>query len=259
MSFHANGENLKLGRGALFLAPWAGSTPPAGSLIGEFLGNCTACALASENESREKYSSTEQSSPLLDSRVIRQKYTVTVALDEHTMHNLKLFMSGDVTSVAQALSTVGSIALTDVTTGHTYYLGARNVTNVVVLEGTTPKVLNTDYSLDAEQGLVTILAGGTVITGDDLTVTFDQPAATIQKIRGGTVVSPNYKLTYQADDANSGGDGARDRLTVWKASVNADGELGLISDDYGGFGLRLEILSDAANHATEPFFIHERV
>lgn len=259
MSFSANGENLKLGRGALFLAPWSGSTPPAASALGTFVGNITSLEQTSENESREKYSSTEQSSPLLDSRVIRQKYAFAASFDEHTMLNLKLFMSGDQTSVAQSLSTTGTITLTDVTVGDTYYIGARNVTNVVVLEGSVAKVLNTDYLLDATLGLITVLGTGTVIDGDDLVVNFDQPAATIQKIRGGTTVSPTYKLTFQADDANAEGNSAQDRLTVWKVSVNADGAYPLISDDYASFGLRFDVLSDSANHPTEPFFILERV
>jgi hypothetical protein len=258
MSFHANGENLKLGRGALFLAPWSGSTPPNSAALGTFVGNITSLEQSSENETREKYSSTEQSSPLLDSRVIRQKYSFVASLDEHTLLNMKLFMSGDATTVAQALSTVGTKTLTDVTVGDTYYVGARNITSVVVLEGTTAKTLNTDYLLDATLGLVTIL-GGSIITGDDLVVNFDNPAATINKIRGGTVVSPTYKLTFQADDANADGNAANDRLTVWKVSVNADGAYPLVSDDYAAFGLRFEVLSDSANHPTEPFFILERV
>lgn len=259
MSFSANGENLKLGRGALFLAPWSGSTPPAAIALGTFVGNVTSLEQTSENETREKYSSTEQSSPLLDSRVIRQKYAIAAAFDEHTLLNIKLFMSGDATTVAQSLSTVGSTALADVVTGDTYYVGARNITNVVVMEGSVAKVLNTDYLLDATLGLVTILAGGTVVTGDDLTVTYDCPAATIQKIRGGTTVSPTYKLTFQADDANADGNAAKDRLTVWKVSVNPDGAYPLITDEYAPFGLRFDVLSDSANHPTEPFFILERV
>lgn len=258
MSFSANGENLKLGRGALFLAPWAAGVAPSGDALGTFVGNITSLELSSENESREKYSSTEQSSPLLDSRVIRQAYEAVASFDEHTLLNLKLFMSGDSTTVAQSLSTTGSKTLTDVVVGDTYYLGARNVTSVVMVEGTATKVLGTDYLLDATQGLVTIL-GGSITSGDDVTVTFDQPAVTIQKIRGGTTVSPTYKLTFQADDANADGVAAADRLTVWKVSVASDGAYPLISDDYAAFGLRFKLLSDSANHPTEPFFILERV
>lgn len=258
MSFHANGENLKLGRGALFLAPWSGSTPPAASALGTFVGNITSLEISSENETREKYSSTEQSSPLLDSRVIRQAYEMVASLDEHTLMNLKLFMSGDTTTVSQSLTTTGSTSLNDVVVGDTYYIGARNVTNVAVLEGTVAATLNTDYLLDATLGLITIL-GGSITDGDDLTVNYDCPAATINKVRGGTTVSPTYKLTFQADDANADGNAAGDRLTVWKVSVNADGAYPLISDNYAAFGLRFKLLSDSTNHPTEPFFILERV
>lgn len=259
MSFSANGDNLKLGRGALFLAPWTSGTAPNAANFGTFIGNVTSLELTSTNETREKYSASEQSSPLLDRRVIRQAYELVAACDEHTLANLKLFMSGDTTTVSQSASTIGSKTLTDVQVGQTYYIGARNLTNVVVKEGTVTRTLNTDYTLDAELGLITIKAGGALINDDDIVVEYDCPAATISKVRGGTVVSPNYKVVFQADDANSDGEAAKDRLTVWKASVAADGGYGFIGDDYSSFSLRFSVLSDAANHSTEPFFILERV
>jgi hypothetical protein len=259
MPFSANGENLKLGRGALFLAPWSGSTAPSGDSIGEFVGNITSLEVSSENETREKYSSSEQSSPLLDSRVIRQSYEGVAALDEHTLTNLKLFMSGQTATVSQSLNATATKSLASIVLGDTYYIGARNVTSVVVKKVAVVKTLGTDYLLDAEQGLVTFLATGSLVDGDTITVEFAQPALTVQKVQGGTRVSPTYKLTFQADDANAEGNAAGDRLTVWKVTVNADGAYPLISDDYASFGLRFKFLSDSANHPTEPFFILERV
>lgn len=259
MAFSADGENLKLGRGALFLAPWSGATPPGANSLGTFIGNITSLEMTSENETREKYSSSEQSSPLIDRRVIRQAYELVAACDEHTMDNVKLFMSGDTTTVSQTAGTAASVNLTDVQVGQTYYIGARNVTSVVVTEGSATRTLNTDYSLDATEGLITILSGGAIVNDDDITVTYNKPSATISKVRGGTTVSPVYKLTFQADDANAEGNASGDRLTVWKASVAPDGGYGFISDDYSSFSLRFSVLSDAANHATEPFFILERV
>lgn len=73
----------------------------------------------------------------------------------------------------------GSKTLTDVTVGETYYLGVRNVTNVAVLEGSVAKVLGTDYTLDATEGLITILGDGTVASGDDLTVSFDSAVSPV--------------------------------------------------------------------------------
>jgi hypothetical protein len=258
MSFSANGENLKLGRGALFLAPWSSGTAPGAADFGKFVGNVTTLELTSTNETREKYSASEQSSPLIDRRVIRQAYELVAACDEHTMDNIKLFMSGDRTTVSQSSGTAATFALDNVIVGNTYYIGARNVTSVVVKEGATTLTAGTDYSVDAALGLVTILGGG-VADLDDLEVTFNKPAATIQKVRGGTTVSPTYKLVYQSDDANTDGNAAQDRLTVWKVSVAADGGYSFVGDDYSSFSLRFSVLSDSANHASEPFFVLERV
>lgn len=255
MSFHADGGNLKLGRGALFVALWSGSTAPNAEHIGTFMGNVTSLELTQENETREKYSSTEQSSPLLDRRVVRQSYELVAACDEHTLANLALFMSGQQTTVAQSSGTGTTATLNDVVLGDTYSLGARNVTSVVI----TGKVEGTDYLLDAEAGTITILATGTITAASDVAVTFNKPALTVNKIQGGLVSSPSARVTFIADDSNADGDGSRDKLTVWKATVAPDGGYQFISDDYGSFSLRFSVVSDSTNHPTEPFFTHERV
>ena len=255
MSFHADGGNLKLGRGALFVALWSAGVAPNAEAIGTFIGNVTSLEMTSENETREKYSSTEQSSPLLDRRVVRQSYELLAACDEHTMGNLALFMSGQQASVAQSSGTGSTATLNDVVLGDSYYVGARNVTAVVI----TGKTEGTDYLLDAEAGIITILATGTITAASDVTVTFNKPAATISKIQGGLVASPSAKITFIADDSNADGEGSRDKLTVWKATVSPDGGYQFISDAYGNFSLRFSVVSDSTNHPTEPFFTHERV
>lgn len=256
MSFHADGDNLKLGRGALFIDVYAAGVPTGGF---EFLGNVTALNLSSENETAEKYSSTEQSSPLLEKRVIRQSYRLTAACDEHTQVNLGLFMSGELTSRTQTLDTSEAIALTNVQAGQYYNLDRRGITSVVVTEGSAVKTITTDYTIDTEQGILYIVPGGSIIDNDDITVTFGRPLRTIQQVKGGKVSSPNCALLYIADDVNTDGAAARDRLQVWKASAAPDGDYGFITEnDYASFSLTFDVLSDAVNHPNEPFFVLER-
>lgn len=256
MSVSANGDNLKLGRGALFVRRYDAS----GDLLAyqEFIGNCTALELTSTNEPREKYSSTEQSSPLLDRRSIRQGYSFVAACDEHTKENLALFMSGTLSTRAQVLdSSGGPVVITGALAGKWYDLGYQGITNVVVTTGSVTHVSGTDYTVDSESGFLYVMpAGGAV--GDTISVAFDVPARTYDVVRGGKSVSPNVKLIYIADDANTDGVGARDRVTVWKASVAPEGSYPFIGDDYSGFSLAFSVLSDAANHPDEPFFILER-
>ena len=259
MSFSADGSNLKLGRGALFLAAWSSSTPPGSTDLGTFVGNITALEMTSTNETREIYSSSQASSPLLDQRVIRQKYEMSATLDEHTLNNLKLFMQGTSTTVSQSAQTTASVTLTDVVPGNTYYLSARNISNVLVKKATTTKSQSTDVLVDTTNGLLTVLTTGTLTSGDDLTVTYTKPAATINKVRGNMVASPVYKLTFQSDDTNTDGDAAKDKLTVWKVSVQPDGAYGFISDDYSAFSLKFAVLDDSTHNPTEPFFTLERV
>src|SRR5262245_9090900 len=103
--FPAVGQNLKLGRGSLLLAPHDGTTAEEGLIL---MGNIPSLELSWEVETREKYSSTQASSPLLDQAVIRQTLTVTAQCDEHTKENLKRFFFATEATANQALSTTGT-------------------------------------------------------------------------------------------------------------------------------------------------------
>jgi hypothetical protein len=98
-----------------------------------------------------------------------------------------------------------SKVLTDVTVGETYYLGVRNVTNVTVLEGSVALALGTDYTLEAAEGLITILGDGTVVDGDDLVVSF----SVVEPVLG---IADDVEELVQQNE--SGSSSVLERLTV---------------------------------------------
>lgn len=255
----ANGQNVKLGKGALLLNQLNSSLQTTGF---DFVGNATAISISAEVTKAELYSSTQQSSPLLDSRVTRSKYTVTMTLNEYTKSNLARFLLGEANVKTQLVGVNQTVSFSgsEVVPGRYLDVGARRITNVSIMRDTTdPLVETTDYIVYSEFGLVKLVEGGSVLAGDTIAIEYDRPALTIDQVRIGKVASAICHLVFIADDANTDGAGAKDRLELWKVNVAPEGELGFVSDEYGSFQLTAEVLSDATNHPNDPFGTLDRV
>lgn len=258
MPFPARGENVKLGKGSLLLA----LKDAAGAENGfDFMGNANSIALSAEATNVEIFSSTQAAAPLLDRARTRIAYTLTVALSEFAMRNLEYYLAGTRNTKAQSSGTDQELELTNIVTGRYYDIGARQITNVSVTKtpGSVPLVLNTDYELNAEFGMVKFLDTASLSDDDDVIVEYDKPVLSIDQVRIAQAGTKYAHLLYLADDANTQGAGAKDRLEVWKVDVSPDGDLEFISDDYGNFNLTMAVLSDATAHPNDPFGTLDRV
>lgn len=258
MPFPARGENVKLGKGSLMLALLDAQDNENGF---DFAGNATSVAISSEITTQELYSSTEKTGALIDRARTRVKYTVTVGgINEFTLFNLKMFLAGTDNPKSQASGSSVDVTLTNVKVGKYYDLGSRQITAVTAINGSDPLVAGTDYEVNTEFGIFRILPGSIlVVDNDDPIVSFNRPALTIDQVRIARSGANVCHLLYLADDANSQGDAAKDRLEVWRVDVAPDGEMNLISDDYGAFSLTMAVLSDASNHANDPYGTLDRV
>ena len=256
MPFPARGENVKLGKGSLLLDFNDDAGDPTGL---EFMGNATSISLTWDITQVELYSSTQRSAGLVDRARTRAGLTASAVLNEFSALNLQKFLLAGEAANNQSSGTGTTAALDAVQVGKYYEVGARQITNVVVTDGSDILVLNTDYELNAEFGVVHILDSGAVVDGEDLLVTFNKPALTISKLQVGTKSQQIARLLYLADDANSAGAASKDRLELWRVDVAPDGELQLISDEYGAFTLTMAVLVDGTDHPAEPYGILERV
>jgi len=253
--FAANGDNLVLGRGALMLDRYVNNAP-SGSL--RFVGNVTELRLSTTDEVREKFSAVEESAPLLKRVVSRRTIEVVGVFDEFEMENLALAMMGNVAEATQSAVAVTDMAIANVQHGRYYDLGSRNIAALVVTTdpaGTT-YTLGTDYTADLIRGLLYIVPGGTIPDGTgDLLVDFTRATVTtIQTIDGGNESLIEAFLHFESDNAS----GPNYRLRAWRVSINPDGELGFIGDDFGNFSLRMAVQSDGVNHPTTPNYVLER-
>jgi len=237
--------NFKKGKGGLYMAAWIGSTAPDASDIGVKVGNCESITYGpTDVQTTEKYSSTQNNAPLLLKQVDRAGFRMSAQCDEHSADNILAFFGGESSSVIQA-SGNSTKNLANVVAGRSYLIGSFLLSSVVVMEGSTIKTLNTDYKLFASRGVIEIVAGGSIIDNDDITVEFTRAAKTYVRVAVGQVLNRIVKLAYFADDANTEGVGSQDIIIIPKAAVVMDGEYQLISDDFGNFTLNFDVLDDS--------------
>jgi hypothetical protein len=97
--------------------------------------------------------------------------------------------------LVQTLAAAATITFVDVVKGRVYDVGARNITNVVATVAAAPKIegvringeiipSNADVIVDAALGLIEIAPNGTIATLDDVLITYDKPALTMNVIDG---------------------------------------------------------------------------
>lgn len=256
MTIPAVGTNLKLGRGALLLAPYTGGVPDAGYLK---MGNITSLEGSWEIETVQKRSSTQASSPVIAEAVTSQVLTLTASCDEHTKDNLKLFFFGTEAAANQTAQTTNNKAINDIVTGRVYEIGHRNITITTVMKGTTALVSGVDYKAYPVQGLIEFIDSANLSDLDDVTVNYTRPIVSIDHIRIGRVSEQLAKLRYIADDSNQSGVSAKDQHVYHKVQVTPEGAYQLISDDYGPFSLRFLVLDDSANNPNDPLGRIERI
>lgn len=220
-----------------------------------FVGNVTELRLTTTDEIREKFSSSEASSPLLKRVVSRRTVEFTAVMDEFTMENLSLAMMGTApASAAQSVTAVTDMSIQAVQQGMYYDLGSRNIAAVVVTTdpaGTT-YVLNTDYTVDLVTGLLYIVPGGGIADDEDILVDFTRATATtITTIEGGASSLVEAYLHFESDNAT----GPNYRVKAERVSITPDGDLGFISDDFGNFTIKMAVQKTA----TEPLYLLEQV
>lgn len=257
MSTDVQGDLLLLGRGKLYFDRFDAN----GNATGErFLGNCTRLESSTTDELREKYSSATQDSPLMKSVNVRRTQELAITLDEFDPENVALALMGEAGYLAA--QTGGAIVDESVTGKLGKYVKLANrgtiaspLSGVVVTTdpaGTTYTV-NDDYIVDAVTGRLYCVPGGAISDDEALLIDYTAPAIAatdIQKIIAGNKNTIEGFMRFIGDPAA----GPIFEAEIWKVSINPDGAIGLISDEFAEFPLKGKILDDSANHPTEPLW-----
>lgn len=95
------------------------------------------------------------------------KYTFSG--DEVTNESIRLLLQSTAGSASnQTAAPTQAISIADVEPGKTYRLGYYGITGHALTFGGTSKTEGTDFTLDRNSGLLTILVGGAIVSGDDV-------------------------------------------------------------------------------------------
>jgi hypothetical protein len=220
------------------------------------LGNCSKFELDPNVNTVEKYSSMSGARGLLSRAVVQTGASVSLTLNEFDPENVALAFLG-ATTVA-GLQTTGTA--TDLTTapaivkkGSALDTGKRKI--VVTSAKKSPSTAltsGTDYTYDSDSGLITILPGATNITdGDTLLWTGTYPTITTPIVQALSNALLLGALRFRsATDAV----GPRYVVDVWRASMQPDGAIGFIGNDYAEIGFKAACLQDTSQAAGNQFF-----
>jgi hypothetical protein len=240
-------QNQTLGRGRVYFAPFvAGTETPTGR---RYLGNTPEFNISVETETLDHYNSDEGVREVDLSVPVQTDRTATLMTDNVSKENLALFFLGSTSALSQASGSNIASDYDNAQQGLTYQLGKsatnptgdRNVTTVVVRNDAgspVTYVLNTDYTLDAARGQITVVEGGGIANGTNLRITHSRPVATRDRIISGN--SAIYgELYYQARNPA----GQQIDYVFPKVRISPSGDFALKAEsDFQSFSFSVTIL-----------------
>ena len=202
------------------------------------LGNVTKLDLSFEEEKKELKNYMTAGGGVLDSysRITGVKLAMTCS--NFDPDALALAMRGTVTAVAGG-------AVTDephndvVIGGFVPFDKLPDTTQVVVVKkAAVTLTVDVDYTLEVSG--ITIKAGGTLVAGDDITVSYTALAA--HKLEALTTSGDTYELQF--DGLNEVRSGKQFRVTAHRIKFSPMAGFGLIADEYGQYDMEADILAD---------------
>lgn len=203
-------------------------------------GNAPEFKVNVEIEKIEHFKSTE-GMKIKDAEIpTQQKATISFSLDELTPENVMFFsMAKTPTSVVQASGNVLDQVVTAVL-DQWVALEKSKLSNVVVTNsaGTTTYVLNTDYQLNTEEGLVMALSTGAIAEAQSLKVDYDHAAETRKRVDAATRTFIEGDLLFIGNPPK----GRKVTIKGW-ATIFPGGEVSLIGDEITAMQFTGEFLS----------------
>lgn len=212
-----------------------------GAKTGErYLGNCPGFAVEIKSEKAEHYSSESGLRQKDMSIVVQVDRTGTLTVDNMSLENLALFLSGDISTLMQSGDSETTEEL-DVIQGRYYQLGvteqnpvgARDISGLVVQStdsSATTYVEGEDYEVDEAMGRVRILAGGDIAplgTAEAVSFTYAMSSASWDQAATGAVSELTGAIRFVSDNAS----GTNRDVYMPSVSLAPTGEMKLIADD----------------------------
>ena len=192
-------NNYTLGRGKVYFSRFkTGTQTPEGF---RYLGNTPEFNLNIEQDTLDHYNSDEGIREKDDSVPLEVNRSGSLITDNIDPENVALFFFGSATALTQAVVAPHEEVLSGIKAGHTYKLGITPanpagyfginpvgfaVDNLAGVGGTA-LVVDVDYKVDFDNGLITFLEGSLLaIDGANIAVTFAVVASTRTRVISGS-------------------------------------------------------------------------
>lgn len=245
-------DNLLLGKGQLLFNRFDANGLPTAF---RHLGNVDSFELTTADTKIQKYSAMTAAAPLYKEANQRRIVTLKIVGDEFAPDNLALVLMGDLATLVQPATAVVAEVLAPTTIPGTFVKLAKlgPYTALTVTFGAVPGVLGTDYEItNAKMGLIRILPA-TILTGI-VTASYTPAAYTgttgPSVVGGGTSGIIQGSFLFVGDPTT----GPAMMVEVWRANINPDTAIGLISEAFATLGLSAAVLDDSRNHSAHPLY-----
>lgn len=240
-------QEYKLGRGRVYFRR-------QGENDYRYIGNTPEFNLTISTENLDHYCSDGGVKEKDDSIALTTERTGSLITDNIVPENVALFFFGTASKVTTTAQVGVTEQIVGVMKGYSYKIGetASNPTGVFGIDPTTfvlqvggaNKTAGTDYELDAVNGVVTILQGGTINDGDTIDLTYDILASTRDRvISGANPVSGS--MMYIEDNPK----GKNFTYIMPSVRVSPNGDYALKGEEWQQIPLNIEILKDGAKEA----------
>lgn len=229
-------NNYTLGRGRVYFDRF----DEAGLSTGyRYLGNTPAVGVTRSAQTLDHYDSDRGTKVKDKSITLQEDIGLTFETDNISVENLALWFGGTTAAGATTAAVTDSTVTLQapVLAGVAYYVGRDNISGLTAAVAGAGGAPITDFTVDAEGGLVTF--GGAGITpADDVTVTFDAAAVTTTgriNDNGATVYGA---LRYVSDNPV----GANQNQNYPYVKITANGNLDLKGDQWQKLAFTVEVL-----------------
>lgn len=257
-------ENLVLGAGEVLFD----RKDAAGAFTGyRPLGNVESLNVTVTVETLEKKSSMDGARGIYKSVVIGSEAEFVMVLSEMDAENKALLILGDTADFTQTAAT--GLLAQPINNGvalkfHRWYqmqksgtpnVDVKKLANVVVKQGAVVQVLNSDYKINLELGLIMLLDDGAnaleAVTTWDGDVTAIAAGAS-KLIRGLSVGKIEGRLKYFS--ATNQAAGPREEVDIHNLNLTPDGEQSFISEEFMTGTIRGKAQKDTTKPLGEEFF-----
>lgn len=217
------------GVGTLFMRPLNSS----GAASGDFVKVGEAYPLSvqvSTSQIKRKSRQVATAGQTIATKVEIDEIVGSLTLHEAIADNLAWALSGSKSELTGASGSVSEEAVTAPAAGEYVQLDNKDVSSVVVTtspSGTT-YVVDTDYEINAELGLLTIVSTGSISAADDLLVSYDYAAQSGYKVEIGTSTQIRVEIIGHLRNEFNQQDM---RIELDDVILSANQEINFISED----------------------------